>query len=1210
MNADTSSLSPLSAPTLGATRTEGEAETASEVVARMKAAGYVDFGRVLRSYSLVENPQMRELNLAFNPVAQLLICVKCHVQVPRKFRGHLRHCHPLATHGPAGSSDDAVEDMLAALGVPMQMRVFEPTLEPRLLIEGLRSTYTYGCSSCSYSHSHRARVAAHTVTCASVAHVLDGVQVQQPHPNRREIRVVLPGARTHALVDQLLTFTDSLRDEIIDGPIHPRRENSLLRFTNWTRFMLDHDVDEVRSAARYPSPNEFGNLYGAVLRYIGGATAHLDSVDSLAAQLLQPADFQVAILNHTRHDRVPTELAIHQCRAIVTRLLATLLRRHKTEFDLCVHSWLEGCLDSLDHWLSSPDPLHEGKRVRAIHEVLTALWLSEYPNPASSDGLADPTLACLCMQAVNADGSYMQTGEYASVLAHLTRAIGLCVATEIHAVVAEHAPCLPPDSHLSHLAGTRVDGIRSLLRWVDENNWSTYATLRAHERHARALLGSALYQNLWWVDTHNHTELSIGGYRLTLDHLRSIASNLQSKIVDSFQRLTADLPTTIAYDVLADDLHNDVSGYSAIDLLWHNRPEQFADFARRLLDHPALGLTRDMNAELAVKPTRAWLQALERHELLTLVYVQLTCGGPARGTGPIRLSMRNPTGALRSLHILGGRVCLVLPSMDSSSAYERDEVIVIPLDGFIGDMLIRTLAFCRRVAEFLVNKLSPSSAAESARLYRDLCFTALGRPFTSDDVSNALAAESFPTIGFDLHLPLFRMGFRAWNNALVPKYHATGDGDDGGLAEPLDALRAGYGCERGRHLQGLCRHDFRGTPLARLHVQMHNVDRWQIILNLQPGGKRVPYYEARSTLEAAPAPGIQAPAPSTPRQLAQLLTSQIASVTALARTLTQQSDRLRLEVSGLRAHIDSPDAPIPQPTSSPTALATTPLVPGASSAAQPQYENVLSIESTHPSAEAENTANAAEQDGSLSSLSDMQISSPPCTYLARSSHRLSDLMLAEYNPRASSFIPTDLRSRGNSNASMGSPLPDALPSRVWRDPDQVRLAFSYTSPDGLLKSFASRRPLFPREDGLHFMDARPYHDPYHIPPSDAICVARRLLGDPDAQWMSDAQYGAVSAMAGLERDLCIIMRHGGGKSLAVIIPTVFEDGITVIIVPFDALARRWAKRLDGLRIAYELFDSGSEDISGDKKIVLHPMPYILCNGPGYNQTIRCQIQWI
>ncbi|KAI4517360.1 hypothetical protein K525DRAFT_211077, partial [Schizophyllum commune Loenen D] len=828
-------------------------------------------------------------------------------------------------------------------------------------------------------------------------------------------------------------------------------------------------------------------------------------------------------------------------------------------------------------------------RVRAIHEVLTALWLSEYPNPASSDGLADPTLACLCMQAVNADGSYMQTGEYASVLAHLTRAIGLCVATEIHAVVAEHAPCLPPDSHLSHLAGTRVDGIRSLLRWVDENNWSTYATLRAHERHARALLGSALHQNLWWVDTHNHTELSIGGYRLTLDHLRSIASNLQSKIVDSFQRLTADLPTTIAYDVLADDLHNDVSGYSAVDLLWHNRPEQFADFARRLLDHPALGLTRDMNAELAVKPTRAWLQALERHELLTLVYVQLTCGGPARGTGPIRLSMRNPTGALRSLHILGGRVCLVLPSMDSSSAYERDEVIVIPLDGFIGDMLIRTLAFCRRVAEFLVNKLSPSSAAESARLYRDLCFTALGRPFTSDDVSNALAAESFPTIGFDLHLPLFRMGFRAWNNALVPKYHATGDGDDGGLAEPLDALRAGYGCERGRHLQGLCRHDFRGTPLARLHVQMHNVDRWQIILNLQPGGKRVPYYEARSTLEAAPAPGIQAPAPSTPRQLAQLLTSQIASVTALARTLTQQSDRLRLEVSGLRARIDSPGtllalvppfAPYSSPCQMLQSLSRRPHRPRSRprlSSPEPLLPPNLNMRMFFLLRV--RIPNAAEQDGSLSSLSDMQISSPPCTYLARSSHRLSDLKLAEYNPRASSFIPTDLRSRGNSNASMGE-------QRTFNNAIICLSPSMYVTFYTLDAVAELSLLVFPREDGLHFMDARPYHDPYHIPPSDAICVARRLLGDPDAQWMSDAQYGAVSAMAGLERDLCIVMRHGGGKSLAVIIPTVFEDGITVIIVPFDALAQRWAKRLDGLRIAYELFDSGSEDISGDKKIVL------------------------
>ncbi|KAL1737715.1 hypothetical protein HDZ31DRAFT_78940, partial [Schizophyllum fasciatum] len=180
-------------PTLARIDKEGEAETPLDVIARMKAAGYSDFVLAPDCHSLVETPQMHTFNLAFNPVAQILICTECGIQVRRKCSDHLRDCHRILKQGRTGCEIDAMEDMFLSLGVPLDLRAFEPTVEPRVLIEGLHSTVVYGCSACPFSHSRRSKVRSHTQACdSSTAHVLEGIKVQRPNANRPYIRVEVP----------------------------------------------------------------------------------------------------------------------------------------------------------------------------------------------------------------------------------------------------------------------------------------------------------------------------------------------------------------------------------------------------------------------------------------------------------------------------------------------------------------------------------------------------------------------------------------------------------------------------------------------------------------------------------------------------------------------------------------------------------------------------------------------------------------------------------------------------------------------------------------------------------------------------------------------------------------------------------------------------------------------------------------------------------
>ena len=197
----------------------------------MKAVGYADFALAKDCHSLVETPQMHAFNLAFNPVAQILICTECGVQVRRKCSDHLRDGHRILKQGRTGREIDAIEAMFASLGVPVELRSFQPTVEPRLLIEGLNSTTVYGCSACPFSHSRRSKVRTHTQACSSpTAHVLEGIKVQRPNANRPYIRVEVPRVRAHAVLEQLLTVRAALRDEIADAPSDHRLVNPLLLY--------------------------------------------------------------------------------------------------------------------------------------------------------------------------------------------------------------------------------------------------------------------------------------------------------------------------------------------------------------------------------------------------------------------------------------------------------------------------------------------------------------------------------------------------------------------------------------------------------------------------------------------------------------------------------------------------------------------------------------------------------------------------------------------------------------------------------------------------------------------------------------------------------------------------------------------------------------------------------------------------------------------
>jgi bloom syndrome protein len=99
--------------------------------------------------------------------------------------------------------------------------------------------------------------------------------------------------------------------------------------------------------------------------------------------------------------------------------------------------------------------------------------------------------------------------------------------------------------------------------------------------------------------------------------------------------------------------------------------------------------------------------------------------------------------------------------------------------------------------------------------------------------------------------------------------------------------------------------------------------------------------------------------------------------------------------------------------------------------------------------------------------------------------------------------------------------------------------------------------------------------PLHPPNSMAVEMRehlRRVLGDPLAQWSAQGQHQGVKAALDCEQDCIVILRTGVGKSVIAFLPSLVEQGITIIVIPLVALMRDWQRRLEALAIACEVYD--------------------------------------
>jgi superfamily II DNA helicase RecQ len=124
---------------------------------------------------------------------------------------------------------------------------------------------------------------------------------------------------------------------------------------------------------------------------------------------------------------------------------------------------------------------------------------------------------------------------------------------------------------------------------------------------------------------------------------------------------------------------------------------------------------------------------------------------------------------------------------------------------------------------------------------------------------------------------------------------------------------------------------------------------------------------------------------------------------------------------------------------------------------------------------------------------------------------------------------------------------------------------------------------------------------------------RKLIQKTDATWTCPEQWSGLEAIFRLQQDVLAIMRTGSGKSMLIILPSIIEKNqITVGILPFTSLMMDYTRKLQELKVPFEVYKSNSK-LHGHNNLIL--VSADLTRTAGWKQEIaqlneRCHVVWM
>ncbi|KAL1674427.1 hypothetical protein EV122DRAFT_181637, partial [Schizophyllum commune] len=842
-----------------------------------------------------------------------------------------------------------------------------------------------------------------------------------------------------------------------------------------------------------------------------------------------------------------------------------------------------------------------------FHRVFYHLWLCEWPRQVNQAYTSDPTMMYIAMAALNRDGSFMQAKDLTEVLAQFTYDIQLVVLRQMHYDIRHH----------SQTVHTQLWALRPLLKYVHEDEVTTFGSIRAMQHYASALAFSWRgMPSVMWKDPGRYEEMVFEGKPLPLHKLRELCHSLQASAIEIFEELSAKGQTDIPYDQLEDNLKNLTTGYTVVD--YRNSEimrERFAAFSEHLLSCDKWNLRRNVDGRevLHSRNCDQWLARLAELEERLLVLTLLASGAPPRGTEATALLLRNTPYRQRNLYLFGRQLAFVRMYNKTTHTHAHDKVIPNGFDAVTKDIAARTWFYLRPHAECFSQEVFGEEGKEIAQLYRTMMFMDYGKMFSSHALTRKMSGLTTSVLGWPMTIRKWRQIYPAIRRKHPSTSLGKPDGDDVDDVEerieeddPIDTRQAGHSMAIAKRLYGITADVVTGLDPDSIFVYLANSDEVQHLLRLVPGSHALPYYEA--TADQYPAVvrasrnqphRSETSAQPTAGESSNGDTLTVGAATTLVESLWSKiSDRLdRIEATEIRLQAQINDLH--------TQLAggAAPHTPTRSGPPTPQYSPGMQsvrmrVEEDEPSYQDDEQTNFrlfgtwyANQENHLliSFLGRRVAGAVPRSPQSDTSSKSS---LPHGNPRKKRVVSRrPSLSDGKLNINNAT-----LTTYLTITSGQLFQPFRFEQgspppaqePRDIILNTRSKYVLvfeIPRE--LECLHDRPLGHHEQPDENDVVMMIRRILRNPSAGWSCIEQRAAFINLVQKTSDIILALRTGAGKSLIFILAALYDPGVTIIMIPLKALVEDWIRRLIEWKIPYEYFsDSSTGEIKGKAKIII------------------------
>lgn len=400
------------------------------------------------------------------------------------------------------------------------------------------------------------------------------------------------------------------------------------------------------------------------------------------------------------------------------------------------------------------------------------------------------------------------------------------------------------------------------------------------------------------------------------------------------------------------------------------------------------------------------------------------------------------------------------------------------------------------------------------------------QPMTSESTSELMGSLSLLVFGWKMTISKWRHVAIALNKGLkiLDLQEAFSEVEPDRYTE-VQAEQAGHNLATERRIYGLSPDSLEGIPDETLKLFMRASREWQLKLQIPPSAIPLPYH--RVTMDS----------------FDQLLASGHFT---MPDSIEERS--LSTAISSIGAKLDH-----------------------FVESTQAMHRGILSAIQSLPNL----------QSASSSPLRTGQNASTPGT-----SQKTLVQPTGDIQPERTAFPHIDLvatrSKRGTPQLSI-TPLPKPPPPPTFLQadvlpPSQPQL-INDDSPGDILKA-SSTNSLGKRKESTHNSPPQPPQKRSQHPtpplqgrptPTDMIEPLRDLYGQR-ATWTGTGQRDAVEALLDLEGDVIVVLRTGNGKTAVAVLPSMVEDGITVVVVPLLSLLEDWKKRLSAMGLPYETYD--------------------------------------